>query len=321
MEDAEFLALSQLFDSIGIIEKGIERIYHYLLLNKRIDNLGEVSDQFNLSLKRGYKICSVLSDLGLVQIYDRPMKIHIATPTMTLWQNLVQKRIEELQNQFQEKKDKIESSLEGFIDNYQLDAEQVVQEPVEFINYSISNFDETYHSFLAQSNCKIAIGIRYDNPLVTMIHEDSLNNISEEIRIPMRAGMNRIKDNLKNIDVQVIFNSEVIKDLLMSEEFKLLTEHIEPFQIEFKKIEIQVTDEDFSNFSLTDNELIQPSFDPTNILIGIYVSRNKNIFQIFHDKFGEIFDKGISIEEFLAKDKGIKIDSLSESESFVLCVM
>jgi len=321
MQDAEFLALSQLFDSIGIIEKGIERIYHYLLLNKRIDNLKEVCNQFNLSLKRGYKICSVLSDLGLVQIYDRPMKIHIATPTITLWQNLVQKRIEELQNQFQEKKDKIETSLEGFIGNYQLEAEQIIQEPVEFINYSISNFDETYHSFLAQSNCKIAIGIRYDNPLVTMIHEDRLNNMPEETKGPMRAGMNRIKDNLKDIDVQVIFNSEVIKDLLLSVEFKLLTKHIEPFQMEFKKIEIHVTDEDFSNFSLTDTELIQPSFDPTNILIGVYVSRNKNIFQIFHDKFGEIFDRGISIEEFLGKDKDIDIESLSESESFVLCVM
>ena len=189
MDDAEFLALSQLFDSIGIIEKGIERIYHYLLSNKRIDNLKEVCNQFNLSLKRGYKICSVLSDLGLVQIYDRPMKIHIATPTMTLWQNLVHKRIEELQNQFQEKKDKIETSLEGFIGNYKLEAEQVVQEPVEFINYSISNFDETYHSFLDQSNCKFAIWIRYYNTLVALIHEDSLTNIHEEENIPMRAAM------------------------------------------------------------------------------------------------------------------------------------
>ncbi len=321
MEDTELLGLSQLFASVGIIEKGIERIYHYLLKNKRIDNLGEVCNQFNLSLKRGYKICSVLSDLNLVQIYDRPMKIYIANPTLTLWQNLINKRIEELQNQFQAKKDNIETSLEEFIGNYKLEEEQVVHEPVEFINYSISNFDETYHSFLANNNCKIAIGIRYDNPLVTMIREESLNELPKDTRELMTAGMGRIRDNLKNIDVQVIFNSEVIKDLITSEEFKLLAQHIEPFQIKFKKIEIHVTDEDFSNFSLTDNELIQPSFDPTNILIGIYVSRNKNIYKIFHSKFGEIFDKGIPIGEFLAKDKSINIDSLSESESFALCVM
>ena len=321
MEDAKFLALSQLFDSIGIIEKGIERIYHYLLLNKRIDNLKEVCSQFNFSLKRGYKICSVLSDLGLVQIYDRPMKIHIANPPMSLWQNLINKRIEDLQNQFQEKKDNCESSLEQFIGNYKLEAEQVFQEPVEFINYSVKNFDETYHSFLAQNNCKIAIGIRYDNPLVSLIHEESLNKINGDIRSSIGAGMNRIKENLKKINVQVIFNSEVVKDLLLSKEFELLAKYFEEVNIEFKKIEIHVTDEDFSNFSLTDDELIQPSFDPTNILIGIYVSRNRNIYQIFHDKFNEIFENGIPIDQFIVEDNDISIESLSETQSFVLCVM
>lgn len=320
MEDTEFLPLNQLFDSIGIIEKGIERIYHYLLENKRIDNLNEVCNQFNLSLKRGYKICSVLSDLGLVQIYDRPMKIHIANPIMTLWQNLIHKRIENLKNQFEEKRDKCESAIEDFTRKYRSE-EQVIQEPVEFINYSIRFFDESHHHFLAQSECKIAVGIRYDNPLVSLIHEDRLNNLPEDTRIPMRLGMNRIKDNLKNVEVQVIFSSEVIKDLLVSKEFKLLTDHVAPFNIEFKRIDIHVTDEAFSNFSLTDTELIQPSFDPTNILIGAYVSRNMNIYQIFYDKFSEIFAKGISIERFITKDKDIKIDSLSETELFVLCVM
>lgn len=320
MEDTEFLYLGQLFDSIGIIEKGIERIYHYLLLNKRIDNLKEVCNQFNLSLKRGYKVCSVLSDLGLIQIFDRPMKIHLNTPILDLWQNLTHKRIEDLQNQFQEKRDKCETALDDFTKKYKLDA-QVIQEPVEFINYNLRNFDESYHHFLAQSECKIAIGIRYDNPLVTMIHEDRLKNLPEDTRTAMRTGMNRIKDNLKNVEVQVIFHSEVVKDLLISEEFELLTNHLVPYNIEFKKIDIHVTNEAFSNFSLTDNELIQPSFDPTNILIGEYVSRNKNIYQIFYDKFIEIFEKGISIERFITQEKDVKVDSLSETELFVLCVM
>ena len=321
MEDIEYLPLSQLFDSIGIIEKGIERIYHYLLLNKRIDNLKEVCNQFGLSLKRGYKVCSVLSELGLVQIFDRPMKIHLAaTPVLTLWQSLIQKRIEDLRNQFQEKRDNCESAIEKFTKKYNLD-EQEVQEPVEFINYSFSNFDESYHQFLAQSECKIAIGIRYDNPLISMIHEDRFQNIPEGMRTSMRAGMNRIKENLRSISVQVIFNSEVAKDLLSSIEFTLLTNHVEPYSMEFKKLEIHVTDEAFSNFSLTDNELIQPSFDPTNILIGTYISRNKNIYQIFHDKFNEIFENGIPITKFLTEQKEIKINSLSETQMFVLCVM
>ncbi len=320
MADTEYLLLSQLFDSIGIIEKGIERIYHYLLLNKRIDNLKEVCSEFNLSLKRGYKVCSVLSDLGLIMIYDRPMKIHLATPIMPLWQELIQKRIETLRSEFHEKRDRCETALEEFTRKYNLE-DQVEQEPVEFINYSVSNFDESYHHFLAQSECKIAIGIRYDNPLNSMIHQDRFKDIPDTMKNSMRVGMTRIKENLKNIEVQVIFNSEVAKDLLTSAEFRLFTNHVEPYNMEFNKIEIHVTDEAFSNFSLTDTEIIQPSFDPTNILIGTYISRNKNIYQIFLDKFTEIFAKGISINQFLSEQKDIGIETLSETQMFVLCVM
>ncbi|NVM38523.1 MAG: hypothetical protein HWN81_23225 [Candidatus Lokiarchaeota archaeon] len=107
----------------------------------------------------------------------------------------------------------------------------------------------------------------------------------------------------------------------MSKEFELFTNHVKPFNMEFNKIDIHVTDEAFSNFSLTDNELIQPSFDPTNILIGTYISRNKNIYQIFHDKFNEIFEKGIPINQFINEQKEIGIESLSETQLFVLCVM
>ncbi|MHA2008165.1 MAG: hypothetical protein ACXABO_13200 [Promethearchaeota archaeon] len=320
MEDSKILSLSQLFDSIGIIEKGIERIYHFLLKNKRIDNLKEVCSQFSLSLKRGYKVCSVLSDLGLVQIYDRPMKIHLATPTLELWQNLIHNRIEDLKNLFQEKRDRCETSLNAFIQNYKLE-EQLPQEPVEFIKYDLRNLDESYHSLLAQNECKIAIGIRYNNPLIDYIHEDRRKTITEDVQESIRLGMARIKDNLAQIDVKVIFNSEVIKEVLSSKEFALLIEHIEPFEIHFKSITVHVTDEDFSNFSLTDNELVQPSFDPTNILIGVYVSRNKNIYQIFNDKFDEIFEKGIPINQFLSQNEEMTITTLSESQTFVLCVM
>lgn len=320
MEDTKYLPLSQLFDSIGITEKGIERIYHYILLNKRIENLKEVCDQFDLSLKRGYKICSVLSDLGLIQIYDRPMKIHIATPIVTLWQNLIQKRIEDLKNQFQDKREKCETALDDFTKQYQMD-EQAVQEPVEFISYDISNFDESYHHFLAQSECKIAIGIRYENPLIEMIQKYGFNKIPQELTESMKIGMTRIKENLKDIEVKVIFHSDVIKALVNSREFELLASHVGLYNLEFKSIIIHVTDENFSNFSLTDSELIQPSFDPAFELIGLYISRNKSIFQIFNEKFDQIFNSGISIKKYISEDDEIIIDSLSDMHQFVLCIM
>ena len=320
MSDREFLALSSLFDAIGIIEKGIEKIYHYLLEHKRIDNLNEVSTQFNLTLKRGYKICAVLNDLGLVQIYDRPMKIHLTTPPISIWQSIINERIEELSQLFQEKKEEAENALSDFIHNYNL-SEQITQEFVEFVNYNLKNFGETYHSFLAEKECKIALGIRYENEFSSVIKKYGISSIPEDLSESMRSGITKIKENLINIDIQVIFSTEVIKELLVSEEFQLVSNYLKPYGLLFKNISVRVTDEDFSNFNLTDSELVQPSFDPTNKLIGAYISRNTNIYQIFNEKFSELYEKGIPLTQFLKEQSDLKEESYSKTQLFGLCLL
>ena len=320
MSEREFLALSSLFDTIGVIEKGIEKIYHYLLQHKRIDNLKEISTQFDLTLKRGYKICAVLNDLGLVQIYDRPMKILAKSPSIAIWQRIINERIEELSQLFQERKEKAESALEDFIKNYSF-TEQVTQEFVEFINYDLNNFDETYISFMAEKECKIALGIRYENELSAVMKKYGISNIPEDLNEAMKSGMTKIKENLKNIDIQAIFSTELIKELLLSEEFKPVSNYLDLYDLKFKNIDVRVTDEDFSNFNLTDNELIQPSFDPTNILIGAYISRNANIYTIFYEKFNELYEKGIPLAQFLKEQKEIKEESYSKTQLFGLCLL
>lgn len=320
MAEREFLSLSALFDAIGVIEKGIEKIYHYLLQHKRIDNLKEVSEQFDLTLKRGYKICAVLNDLGLVQIYDRPMKILAKSPPIAIWQRIINDRIEELSQLFQERKEKAESALEDFIQNYNF-TEQVTQEFVEFINYDLNNFEETYTSFMADKECKIALGIRYENELSSVIKKHGISDIPEDLSEAMKSGMNKIKDNLSNINIQVIFSTELIKELLNSEEFKLISNYLGLFDLKFKNIDVRVTNEDFSNFNLTDNELVQPSFDPTNKLIGAYISRNANIYQIFHEKFNELYEKGIPLNQFLKEDKDFKDKPYSKTQLFGLCLL
>ncbi|MBY9014850.1 MAG: hypothetical protein KGD68_04090 [Candidatus Lokiarchaeota archaeon] len=320
MSDREFLALSSLFDAIGIIEKGIEKIYHYLLKHKRIDNLNEVSTQFNLTLKRGYKICAVLNDLGLVQIYDRPMKIHLTTPPISIWQTIINERIEELSQLFQERKEKAENALSDFSQNFNLN-EQITQEFVEFVNYNLKNFGETYHSFLAEKECKIALGIRYENEFSSVIKKYGISSIPEDLSESMRSGITKIKENLVNIDIQVIFSTDVIKELLVSEEFQLVSNYLKSYSLIFKNISVRVTDEDFSNFNLTDSELVQPSFDPTNKLIGAYISLNTNIYQIFYEKFNELYEKGIPLTQFLKEHSEFKEESYSKTQLFGLCLL
>ncbi len=319
-EDEEYLALSQLFDSIGIIEKGIEKIYHYLLVNKKIDNLEKVSQLYNLSLKRGYKICAVLSDKELIKIYDRPMKIQLATPLIPIWQRIINSRIEVLQNEFQEKKKKCEDSFEALIKNYNI-TEEVTQEPVEFLHFTANNFDDLYYPFLAKE-CKIAIGIRYENPLVNSLREKrSIEELDESVAKSIVSGINKIKENLPNLNIQVVFNSEILETLLTSREFELFSTLLKSLKIAIKNINICVTNEAFSNFSLTDAELIQPSFDPANKLMGAYVSRNKNIFSIFDEKFKDLFDKGVPINDYLKETKLATRTSLIDIESLALCII
>ncbi len=320
ISDENLIQLSNLFNSLGIIEKGIERIYHYLLKNKRIENLKEVCKKYDLSQKRVYKIINVLSGMELVQIYDRPMKVNLATPILPIWQRLINQRIEELLNEFQEKKIKCESSFDLFVGSYNL-KEEVVQEPIEFINFSFDNFEEIYYHLQARNACKIAIGIRYANPLISFLQENSMEDFQNHLRNSLITALTRIRENLKSINIQAIFNNELVNELIKSKEFSILSKHVESQDFEFKSIEVHITEEPFSNFSLTDNELIQPSFDPANKLMGSYISRNENIYQIFYDKFNEIFEKGIPINQYLRQIKDTPFGNLSEVQSFVLCLL
>ena len=97
--------------------------------------------------------------------------------------------------------------------------------------------------------------------------------------------------------------------------------YVELFDLKFKNFDIRVTDEDFSNFNLTDSDLIQPSFDPTNKLIGAYISRNANIYKIFNKKFNELYEKGIPLNLFLKEDKFFEEKPYSKTQLFGLCLL
>jgi len=211
MEDSEFLTISNMFSSLDIIEKGIEKIYSYLLENSKIENLKDVCKDFDLSLKRGYKICSVLNDLELVQIYDRPMKVLLATPIVPIWQKIVNKKIEEWQVQYRDKKELCKSSLQEFFKKHNL-LEIETPEPVEFVNFDLDHLEDIYYPFYAERECKIALGIKYENPIASLIRDflnteskfTSFTEIPQELKVPFQEGISKLKDNLLKINIQVI---------------------------------------------------------------------------------------------------------------------
>ena len=328
MEDNNFLTLTNMFSSLDIIEKGIEKIYSYLLENHKIENLKEVCKEFDLSLKRGYKICSVLNDLELVQIYDRPMKVHLAKPVVQNWQKIVNKKIEQWQMEYNEKKELCKSSLQNFFKRYNL-LEEEPTEPVEFINFDIAHLEEIYYPFYAERECKIALGIKYENPVTSLLQEYSntenkitdFNQLPQDLKHPVKEAVRRLKENISKITIQVVFNAELVDTLLTSNEFQLVRDFLEPINLQFESLEIRITQEDFSNFNLSDDELIQPSFSPTNKLIGAYISRNKNIYKIFYEKFNELYEKGMPLNKYLEQHESLSIKSASDAQGFALCIL
>lgn len=322
MTEEQYLILHQLFDSVGIIEKGIEKFYHYLLVNKRIDNLKEVCDHFNFTLKRGYKISSVLSDLELVQIYDRPMKIILNRPILPIWQKIVNNQIEKLKIKLKENIDYCETSFETFIDTYELEEDEVEQEPIEFLVLnSIKNLESLYYPFSAKNKCNLALGIRYENILATKLKNKSSNEIKTKYKDQINNALQKIRENLSKIDIKVVFNDLILKELLNSQEYKLLIEIISKKNFKFKDFKVKITSSDFSNFILIDDELMQPSFDPSNKLLGAYISRNQDIYQVFKEKFEELFMEGIPINQYLKHNKELSVSSLSNFENFLLCLL
>ncbi|MFX1236558.1 MAG: hypothetical protein ACFE8P_02425 [Promethearchaeota archaeon] len=329
MGESDFIKISNVFTSLDIIEKGIEKIYYYLLKHNKIENLKEVCEQFDLTLKRGYKICSVLSELELVQIYDRPMKVLLATPIASIWQKIMNAKIEELRAQFQEKRKLCENSLNDFLKSYDL-IEKEAQEPVEFINFESGQFEQINYAFFTEKTSKLAIGIKYDNPLITAIQnvikkkarKISPTDLPEDLKNTIVQGVESVKENQSTIDVKVIFNSELLDSLIKSKEFEVMCQVLKNAELVLNKFEIKVVQDDFSNFCLMgDDELIQPSFSPTHELIGIYISRNKNIFQIFDKKFNELFVKATPLHQYIKEKDLLKGNLITDIQSFILCLL
>ena len=154
-----------------------------------------------------------------------------------------------------------------------------------------------------------------------MIKTLGIDNLPNDVTSSMSEGLSKIKNNVQDLQLKIIFNAELVKDLLGCKEFQILSNHITPYNLDFKEIIVHVTYDDFSNFILTDKELIQPSFDPTNKLIGSYLSRNSSIYTIFEEKFNELFAKGVKINQFIEEQEDFKMNELNDTQKFVLCLL
>jgi len=316
-ESQKINSIRKLFDLIGKSEKSIEQIYDYLLEYNKIDDLRKVSNDLGITLKRGYKICAVLNELDLIQIFDRPMKINLLNPVVA-WQKIINKKIDDLTENLNNRINVLEETLGLFFKDYEL-KEPEVGEPIEFLNFDSKNFNWVFYPYFANKVTKIALGIIYDNPFIREITKVEFSKLDEEVERALRENFTELSKYIRNIEIYIILNSSVLRDIINSFQYRNLIEYLNKVEIQFRKIEVRITDEDFINFALRDDEmLIQPSFDPSNILLGSYISRQLDIVKIFLRKFDDLLHNSHPVNDYLKEHKIYEKAELSNNDKLAL---
>ncbi len=309
--DKRLLILDKLFQMLDVKKKGISLVYDYLLEHQIIEDLDVVSKSLRLTLKRVYKILAELRDINLCQTIDRPMKISLLDP-QAAWERLINIKIQELKDELNEKIAATEKSLEEFFAAYNIQKEQ--KTPVEFIRYD--GFEFVFYAFWGERSLSIANGIKYLNPGLKKIITDYENN-----RVPEQL-LEHLRDAMRKLEVKILISVDALRDSIAEVntfsnlEIKI---HGEVVKMVPRSIEVRVAQESFSNFTLRDDEiLMQPAFDPGNRLLGCFISSQKEIVQIFRDKFDALFKNAKPLAEFLLGSDEFKETGVKASTSFVL---
>ncbi len=313
MVKTSFSKLINLFRSIGVSEKGIERVYDYLLENKMINDPKIIRKELDLSLKRVYKIISVLKDHNLVQVYRRPMKVILRNPKEA-WEKLVSKHIESINQEAKRKIKKCKTSYNEMMEAYGLIEHTEKVAPVEFISLITKNELSEFilNDMFGDINLQLAKGLPFDienemvNHLINMFFkkEDGELILNKQRLEPF---LNKIKDFKYKILLSHEFIEFKMDELEKFDTKEYPIKEIENFvnQYTLSDLEVKTFQGAFSNFGIRDKtELMQYSISPMNTLIGVYITKQKEVVDIFLHKFHDLFQKGKDISIFFKEKFG-----------------
>ncbi|MHA1510378.1 MAG: hypothetical protein ACTSRX_01510 [Promethearchaeota archaeon] len=305
MEKNSFSSLIELFSSIEVKEKGVETVYDYLLKNHSIDNPKELANNLDLSIKRIYKIFSLLKQLGLIQVYDRPMKITINEP-ISAWEKLLSEKITKIRTECDIKIDKCEQSFVDMKSAYKITHEGHTLPPVEYIN--ILDNEDAFEFIRTDiiGNTKemfLTKGIKYEIKTFEKILE-MLKNPKFMKKEGYSNGIiliQTILNKMPPIKYKILVSRDHAQEILqIVKKFSDYTSKFEDFEIKYENDwDIRIYEHSCGDFIILDeNNLIQFSIDPSNKLMGIFISRSHEITNIFFKKFEEMYSQSAKLEDY-----------------------
>jgi len=310
MEKNSFSSLIELFSSIEVKEKGVETVYDYLLKNHSIDNPKELADNLDLSIKRIYKVFSLLKQLGLIQVYDRPMKITINEP-ISAWEKLLSEKITNIRTECDIKIDKCEKSFADMKSAYKITNEEHSLPPVEYINILDNEdaFEFIRNDIIGNSKeMFLTKGLKYEISTFERILE-MLNNpkfMKKEGYSNVIILVQTILNKMPPIKYKILVSRDHAQEILqIVKKFSVYTSKFEDLEIKYEnEWDIRIYKDSCGDFIILDeNNLIQFSIDPSNKLMGIFISRSHEITDIFFKKFEEMYSQGLKLEEYFKENK------------------
>ena len=110
-----------------------------------------------------------------------------------------------------------------------------------------------------------------------------------------------ILKKMSPIKYKILISKDYAQDILnVIKKFSSNYTQFDDIENKYEEIwDIKICEETFGDFIILDgNELIQFSIDPSNKLLGIFISRNQEITEIFMNKFNEIYTQALDLAEY-----------------------
>ncbi|MHA1777023.1 MAG: hypothetical protein DRO88_09310 [Promethearchaeia archaeon] len=301
--------LVDLFHAIDIREKGIEYVYDILLQKQSVADIKEFVEISGISLKRTYKVIQLLEKLGLIQVYNRPMIVNIKNP-ITSWEILISEKIKEIRLEADHRIENCEISFQNFLRTYNLNPDNISVPPVEFISISATHYTPKFFNSDIVGESEVIKFVKGD--IIKTPFNEKLKNILKKISEDKEGTVVMLKDYCKkwqsaipNINIEVLLTEDYvhsINDMMKDINFRKLEDETKA-DINLPSINIRVSSKVITNFLLRDNrELIQYSTSPDNSLIGLFISRQSEIYDIFAEKYKHEFNHAVNLDQYYIKN-------------------
>jgi len=266
----------------------------------------------DLTIKRIYKIFSLLKQLGLIQVYDRPMKITINEP-IAAWEKLLSEKITHIRTDCDVKIAKCEKSFVDMKSSYRIFQEETTLPPVEYINILDNEdpFDFIRNEIIGNSKEIILTkGLNYEIKSFEKIL-DMLKNpkfMKKEGYSDVIILIQTILKKMPPIKYRILISREYAQEILqIVKNFSAYNNKFEEIEKEYENIwDIRIYKDTCGDFIILDaSELIQFSIDPSKKLLGIFITRCREITEIFFKKFEEMYSQALKLTDYF---KEIKLD-------------